>query len=128
MSLELGFEMNKERARKHFYSDKEIPDDKAAELVLSGNRYVVDKGFSIATRANQRDVDDNLRWIREARRQADWVVVSAHCHEFGGETLLTARTRGAGRDRGLFHGLCAPSNRHGRGRFRRPWLALSDGC
>jgi poly-gamma-glutamate capsule biosynthesis protein CapA/YwtB (metallophosphatase superfamily) len=94
MSLELGFEMNKERARKHFYSDKEIPDDKAAELVLSGNRYVLDKGFSIATRANQRDVDDNLRWIREARRQADWVVVSAHCHEFGGETLLTARTRG----------------------------------
>jgi len=93
-SRELGFEMTKERARKHFYSDKEIPDDKAAELVLLGNRYVLDKGFSIATKANQRDLDDNLRWIREARRQADWVVVSAHCHEFGGETLLTARTRG----------------------------------
>src|SRR5258707_10778594 len=55
MSRELGFELSKERARKHFYSDKEIPDDKAAELVLLGNRYVLDKGFSISTKANQRD-------------------------------------------------------------------------
>jgi poly-gamma-glutamate synthesis protein (capsule biosynthesis protein) len=94
MSRELGFEMSKERARKHFYSDKEIPDDNAAEIVLLGNRYVLDKGFSISTKANARDLEDNLRWIREARRQADWVVVSAHCHEFGGETLLTARSRG----------------------------------
>lgn len=94
VSRELGFEMNKERARKHFYSDKEVPGDRAAELVLLGNRYVLDKRFSISTKANSRDLDDNLRWIREARRQADWVVVSAHCHEFGGETLLTARTRG----------------------------------
>jgi poly-gamma-glutamate synthesis protein (capsule biosynthesis protein) len=92
-SRELGFEMSKERARKHFYSDKEIPDDKAAELVLLGNRYVMDQGFSIATKANPRDLNDNLRWIREARRQADWVVVSAHCHEFGGKALLTANTR-----------------------------------
>jgi poly-gamma-glutamate synthesis protein (capsule biosynthesis protein) len=94
VSRELGFEMNKERARKHFYSDKEVPGDQAAELILLGNRYMLDKGFSISTKANPRDLDDNLRWIREARRQADWVVVSAHCHEFGGQTLLTARTRG----------------------------------
>ena len=126
MSRELGFEMSKERARKHFYSDKEIPDDKAAELVLLGNRYVLDKGFSISTKANSRDLEDNLRWIREARRQADWVVVSAHCHEFGGETLLTARTR-RGRDGGLFHGFCSSGNRHGGGCFRRPWLALPHG-
>ena len=67
---------------------------------------MVDKGFSIATRPTNATLtiisDGSAR-----RRQADWVVVSAHCHEFGGETLLTARTRGAGRDRGLFHGLCA---------------------
>jgi len=93
MSHELGFEMGKERNRKHFYSDKEIPDDKAAELVLLGNRYVLDKAFSISTRTNQRDLEDNLRSIREARRQADWVIVSVHCHEFGGERLLTAKTR-----------------------------------
>ncbi len=90
----LAHEMGKERNRKHFYSSKEIPDDKAAELVLLGNRYVLDKAFSISTQANQRDREDNVRWIREARRQADWVVVSVHCHEFGGKSLLTARSRG----------------------------------
>ncbi|MDH3446326.1 MAG: CapA family protein, partial [Deltaproteobacteria bacterium] len=58
-----------------------------------GNRYVLGEGFSISTQPNERDLQDNLRWIREARRQADWVVVSAHCHEFGGPSLLTASTR-----------------------------------
>src|ERR1700752_485840 len=89
----LGFEKSNERARKHFYSDKEIGAAKSTELSLLGNRYVLGEGFSIATEANQRDVEDNLRWIGEARRQADWVVVSLHCHEFGGPTLLTAGSR-----------------------------------
>ena len=89
----LGFEKSNERARKHFYSDKEIPDAKTADLSLLGNRYVASEGFSIATEANERDLQDNLRWIREARRQADWVVVSVHCHEFGGASLLTASSR-----------------------------------
>jgi poly-gamma-glutamate capsule biosynthesis protein CapA/YwtB (metallophosphatase superfamily) len=93
ISLELGFEKGHERARKHFYSDKEIPDAKAAELSLLGNRYVLGEGFAIETKANERDLQDNLRWIREARRQADWLVVSVHCHEFGGASLLTASSR-----------------------------------
>src|SRR4029077_13927142 len=93
ISRELGFEKSHERARKHFYSDKEIPDAKAAELNLLGTRYVAGEGFSIATQASERDLKNNLRWIREARRQADWLIVSAHCHEFGGPSLLTAGTR-----------------------------------
>jgi poly-gamma-glutamate synthesis protein (capsule biosynthesis protein) len=93
ISRELGFEKSTERARKHFYSDKEIPDAKSAELSLLGNRYVGGEGFSITTQVNERDLQDNLRWISEARRQSDWLVVSAHCHEFGGATLLTAATR-----------------------------------
>ena len=93
ISRELGFEKTHERARKHFYSDKEIPDAKSAELSLLNTRYVLGEGFSIETKANERDLKDNLRWIREARRQADWLVVSVHCHEFGGATLLTAGSR-----------------------------------
>jgi poly-gamma-glutamate capsule biosynthesis protein CapA/YwtB (metallophosphatase superfamily) len=93
ISRELGFEKSTERARKHFYSDKEIPDARSAELNLLGNRYAGGEGFSIATQVNERDLQDNLRWIREARRQSDWLVVSAHCHEFGGAALLTAATR-----------------------------------
>ena len=93
MSRELGFDKGTERARKHFYSDKEIPDAKSLELSLLGNRYIAGEGFSITTQANERDLQANLRWIREARRQADWVVVSVHCHEFGGASLLTASSR-----------------------------------
>lgn len=93
ISRELGFEKSTERARKHFYSDKEIPNAQASELSLLGNRYVTGEGFSIATHANERDLQDNLRWIREARRQSDWLLVSGHCHEFGGPSLLTAGTR-----------------------------------
>jgi poly-gamma-glutamate synthesis protein (capsule biosynthesis protein) len=93
INRELGFEKSHERARKHFYSDKEIPDAKSRELNLLGTRYVMGEGFSISTKANERDLRDNLRWIGEARRQADWVVVSVHCHEFGGPTLLTAGSR-----------------------------------
>ena len=93
ISRELGFEMGKERARKHFYSDKEIADNKKSEVDLLGHRFVQDRSFSIETEATPRDVEDNLRWIHEARRQADWVVVSVHCHEFGGASLLTATSR-----------------------------------
>jgi len=93
ISRELGFDKTHERARKHFYSDKEIPDAKAAELSLLGNRYLLAERFAIETRASERDLQDNLRWIREARRQADWLVVSVHCHEFGGASLLTAGSR-----------------------------------
>jgi len=93
ISRELGFEKSNERARKHFYSDKEIAKADAPELTLLGNRYVAGEGFSIATQANERDLQDNLKWIREARRQSDWLIVSAHCHEFGGPALLTAATR-----------------------------------
>ncbi len=34
-----------------------------------------------------------LQQIKEARRMSDWVVVSLHCHEVGGEKLLTAAHR-----------------------------------
>jgi len=60
---------------------------------LLGNRYVLGEDFAIETKTNERDLQDNLRWIREARRQADWLVVSVHCHEFGGASLLTASSR-----------------------------------
>lgn len=90
---ELGFDIGKERNRRHFYSAKEIPDEKETELEIFGNRFVLDEGFSVSTKPNRRDVEENLRWIREARRQADWVVTSLHCHEFGGKSLLTARAR-----------------------------------
>lgn len=42
-------------------------------------------GESTARRLHplQADLEANLRWIREARRMADWVIVSLHDHEQG---------------------------------------------
>lgn len=93
MSRELGFESGKERNRRHFFSATEIPQEKESELDFLGHRFVHGAGFSISTKPNAQDLGENLRWIQEARRQADWVVVSLHCHEFGGKGLLTARKR-----------------------------------
>ena len=40
-------------------------------------------GFSYAPRADESDVQENLQRIWEAKRMADRVVVSIHCHEAG---------------------------------------------
>ena len=92
-SRELGFHSLRERNRHHFYSAKEIAEEREGEIEFLGQRFVRGEGFSIATRANPRDVEAQLRSVREARRQADWVLVSFHCHEFGGRSLLEARRR-----------------------------------
>jgi poly-gamma-glutamate capsule biosynthesis protein CapA/YwtB (metallophosphatase superfamily) len=46
-------------------------------------RFLAGDRFGEATQPNARDLEGNLKWIRDARRQADWVLVSAHCHEYG---------------------------------------------
>jgi poly-gamma-glutamate synthesis protein (capsule biosynthesis protein) len=68
--------------------------------------------FQVATQPNSRDLEGNLKWVREAKRQADWVLVSAHSHEYGDEreqppAFLVAFARGcidAGADMFIGHG------------------------
>ena len=82
---ELGFDPEKERERRAGESQEKTID-------VRGNRFVAGEGFSLRTRIDSRDLEDNLKWIRDARRQADWVVVSLHWHEFGGESLRKAQS------------------------------------
>ncbi|HXG52010.1 MAG TPA: CapA family protein [candidate division Zixibacteria bacterium] len=93
ISSALGLDAGKERNRRHFYSSKEIPQEKENDIDFLRQRFVLSDRFSVSTRLNPRDLEENLRSIREARRQADWVLASLHCHEFGGESLLKARRR-----------------------------------
>jgi len=81
---ELGFDPEKEREQRPGESHERT-------IHVRGNRFVAGEGFSLCTRVDNQDLEENLRWIREARRQADWVVVSLHWHEFGGESLRKAR-------------------------------------
>ena len=91
----LGFDVANTRARSHFFSEKEIPPDAAGRIDLFGNRFVRGKGFAASSDANEGDLADNLKWIGEAKRQADWVIFSFHFHEFGGESFMTAKTKTA---------------------------------
>ena len=80
---ELGFDPEKEREKRADSGEKIID--------FRGNRFAAGEGFAVSSRADAHDLEENLRWISEARRQADWLVVSLHWHEFGGETLRKAR-------------------------------------
>jgi len=45
------------------------------------------------TFVNEEDLAENLRQVRNARAFADKVIVSLHCHDLGGPSLLTAKRR-----------------------------------
>ena len=93
MSEKLGFQKDKERARGHFYSDAEVPQDDEQEIEFQGARYVRGKSFGVSATVDEADAEDNLRAVAEAKRQADWVIFSLHYHDFGGKSLTRAKTR-----------------------------------
>jgi len=65
----------------------------ASEYSFGNLRFEKGESIGLRTVGNKHDVEANLQQIKEARRMADWVVVSFHCHELGGEKLLTAAHR-----------------------------------
>src|SRR5438067_1795889 len=93
ISRELGFEQKRARQRAHFFSESEAPPEREQELMLLDERFVRGNGFKVTSEANKADLEDNLRWIKEARRQADWVVVNLHSHEYGHSSLIAAKTQ-----------------------------------
>ncbi len=89
----LGLTQHRARQRKMFFSAQEAPEDSAEQINFLGERFQRGGEFAVATRANPRDLENNLRWIAEARRQADWVLFSFHCHEFGTAGRLAAESQ-----------------------------------
>jgi poly-gamma-glutamate capsule biosynthesis protein CapA/YwtB (metallophosphatase superfamily) len=90
----LGFEKAMERDRRHFYSDRDLGvTDAVEEIALFGHRFVTGDAFAVTATPITDDWNGNLQWIRDARGQADWVIVSFHSHEFGGRSVLSAETR-----------------------------------
>lgn len=93
LSAELGFAKENARNRQHFFSEKEAPADTAEEVHFLGARFVGGDRSSISSKANAADLAENLRWIREARRQCDWLIVSLHSHEYGFASVARAEKR-----------------------------------
>jgi poly-gamma-glutamate synthesis protein (capsule biosynthesis protein) len=53
---------------------------KTKELELFGVKFAKGKKTEITSVPNQSDIEGNLRSVREARRQADWVLIAHHTH------------------------------------------------
>ena len=78
----LGLEAKKEIERDFKFTGA-VPEDTDTLFHLLGEKFALGEEFHVSTEPNEEDMEGNLRWIREARRMADWVLVSLHCHETG---------------------------------------------
>ena len=79
ISGELRFEDEKKSRRERVATvNQDVDTD--SEFHFMDTRFVLGDGFALSSVANQDDVDVNLKWIRDARRMADWVMVSFHNH------------------------------------------------
>ncbi|MBL8289212.1 MAG: CapA family protein [Rubrivivax sp.] len=92
ISDSLGLTAERARHRAQFYSASEVAPERDDALELLGAHFERGAGFTVGTAVNRADGEANLRAIREARRQADWVIFSFHSHEFGSAGRLTAPT------------------------------------
>ncbi|MCK5653159.1 MAG: CapA family protein, partial [Gemmatimonadetes bacterium] len=54
------------------------------------NEFRLGDEYSTSMVANQEDVEEILTAVREARRQANWVIISGHTHETGSVTNTPA--------------------------------------
>lgn len=65
--------------------DKELYFQPAIKLMngeeFPSVKFVLGDRFTTTTKPHPPDMEDILRWVRDARRQADWVVFSLHAHE-----------------------------------------------
>ncbi len=81
-NTELGLQAKQNSLRK-FRPEGTIPTDTKTKVSFLGHRFELGEKFGEETRPHKRDMEDNLRWISDAKRMADWVFVSFHCHESG---------------------------------------------
>lgn len=86
----LGFAKDAERKSKHFYSANEVPGFGESQVSFLGATFKAGAEASFVGKADLRDLADNLKWIREARRQADWVIASIHSHDFAHQSVVSA--------------------------------------
>ena len=79
VSRELRFEDEKaSRRASQALVNQDIDTDTVFHFMDA--RFVLVDRFSLSTVANQDDIEANLKWVRDARRMADWVMVSFHNH------------------------------------------------
>jgi poly-gamma-glutamate synthesis protein (capsule biosynthesis protein) len=77
----------KKKFTEYFQHDEKLElqriprDDGTEELLLLGNRFVLDDKISEQWLVNRSDLEANIRRVSDACRLADWVLMSNHSHE-----------------------------------------------
>ena len=82
VNSKLGLEAQR-NALRNFRHPGAIPEDTDTRFMFMDKVFALGEEFSVSTQLDRRDLNDNLKWVRDARRMADWVMVSVHCHESG---------------------------------------------
>ena len=94
LGISLGFDRQRQRVVDHgFHTASEIGAANETEYKYRGDRYQLGGAFDIRTACDENDVEENLRQMREARRQADWVIMSLHNQDMIGRSWLKAEKR-----------------------------------
>lgn len=76
MEESIGLAELKAQAKKAGYLH-----EKEGELSFGGLRFAAAESPSLNTEPNPEDVSEITKWIKEAKRQADWVFYTLHAHE-----------------------------------------------
>jgi len=90
-SERLGFSQDRARKRNLFFSENEMPTDKADRIDFLGQAFELGETFKVTTRADPIDRTAIANAVSEARAQADWVIFSVHFHEMGDGGRTEAR-------------------------------------
>ena len=80
ISQGVGLEDQKE-FRRRWVALGSVQEESETQVEFMGKLFRLGEEFAVSSTPDERDMEDILKWVREARRQADWVLMSIHCHE-----------------------------------------------
>lgn len=84
----LGLKAFKEKTKKLGWIGAQ---DKEGELTIGGLTFIESDSPEIDTEPNPQDVQEIAKWIKDARRQADWVLFTLHAHEAHLDRVVPAK-------------------------------------
>jgi len=80
---ELGYEAHADAQARFGFTGRAKPYDKNAILKFMGEEFRIAEACRAETALHKEDIDGIGRWIRGAKKQADWLVYGVHTHESG---------------------------------------------
>jgi hypothetical protein len=80
---ELGFDAHADAVARFGFVGRAKPVDRDTTCKFMGSEFQLADAFRKETTLNRDDLEGIGRWIRGARKQADWVVYGLHSHESG---------------------------------------------